>query len=473
MLLMSGSSSNSYHGLQQQQQLLQLQEKKASELFAQRALQAERRLKPPDQLVACPRCQSLNTKFCYYNNYSLTQPRHFCKNCRRYWTAGGTLRNVPVGGGCRKNKRTKHSSTTRLMSTDAAAAAAAQQHSSAGNLILAAAAPHGSSGLDHQSKSDSPGAAAIAGLQQQQHSPFVSASSTLFDNNGHQAIAFEPSPGTCTATAADHMHRESSELPFGSSHTSTTLCPPPHHHQRPSHPQFESPGIMNLGLFDSVLPDTGLSMHSSSSSSSSHIPQHQQHHISSSTTGDGLSVFLDSSTYNRVGALAALSEGLNSNSSYNHHSSAPVSSGGGDTGCETLQGTARTTDGGGGAWRSNLPLPKQEPLWVEAEDSFLHGSLDLNRLHAKGKFLTPALFSHLPTHGLGEDVAAAAPGAAAWQQQNQQSAASQKDNIVPHYDFAPDTNNFWSNNSNSSPWSQLDLHALHGLGGGGSSGRLL
>ncbi|CAN5976067.1 unnamed protein product [Sphagnum jensenii] len=68
----------------------------------------ERRLKPPDQVMACPRCQSLNTKFCYYNNYSLTQPRHFCKNCRRYWTAGGTLRNVPVGGGCRKNKRAKH-----------------------------------------------------------------------------------------------------------------------------------------------------------------------------------------------------------------------------------------------------------------------------------------------------------------------------------------------------------------------------
>jgi hypothetical protein len=363
------------------------------------------------------------------------------------------------------------------MSTDAAAAAAAaeQQHSSAGNLILAAAAPHGSSSLDHQSKNDSPGAAAIAGLQQQQHSPFASTSSTLFDNNGHQAIAFEPSPGTCTATAADHMHHESSEhmeLPFGSSHTSTTLCPPPHR-QRPSHPQFEGRGIMNLGLFDSVLPDTGLSMQSSSSSSSSHIPQHQQHHISSSTTGDGLSVFLDSSAYNRVGALAALSEGLNSNSSYNHHSSAPVSSGGGDTGCETLQGTARTADGGGGAWSSNLPLAKQEPLWVEAEDSFLHGSLDLNRLHAKGKFLTPALFSHLPTHGLGEDTAAAARGAAAWQQQNQQSAASQKDNIVPHYDFTPDTNNFWSNNSNSSPWSHLDLHALHGLGGSGSSGRLL
>ncbi|XP_051133600.1 dof zinc finger protein 2-like [Andrographis paniculata] len=55
----------------------------------------------------CPRCDSNNTKFCYYNNYSHAQPRYFCKTCRRYWTHGGTLRNVPVGGGCRKNKRNK------------------------------------------------------------------------------------------------------------------------------------------------------------------------------------------------------------------------------------------------------------------------------------------------------------------------------------------------------------------------------
>lgn len=56
---------------------------------------------------SCPRCGSTNTKFCYYNNYSLTQPRYFCKGCRRYWTKGGSLRNVPVGGGCRKNRRGK------------------------------------------------------------------------------------------------------------------------------------------------------------------------------------------------------------------------------------------------------------------------------------------------------------------------------------------------------------------------------
>ncbi|KAK8691987.1 hypothetical protein V6N13_075473 [Hibiscus sabdariffa] len=61
----------------------------------------------PPQLT-CPRCDSNNTKFCYYNNYNLSQPRYFCKSCRRYWTQGGTLRNVPVGGGTRKaSKRSR------------------------------------------------------------------------------------------------------------------------------------------------------------------------------------------------------------------------------------------------------------------------------------------------------------------------------------------------------------------------------
>ncbi|XP_022735607.1 dof zinc finger protein DOF5.6 [Durio zibethinus] len=66
----------------------------------------ERSLRPQhDQTLKCPRCHSTHTKFCYYNNYSLSQPRYFCKTCRRYWTKGGTLRNIPVGGGCRKNKK--------------------------------------------------------------------------------------------------------------------------------------------------------------------------------------------------------------------------------------------------------------------------------------------------------------------------------------------------------------------------------
>lgn len=65
----------------------------------------------PETALKCPRCESTNTKFCYFNNYSLSQPRHFCKTCRRYWTRGGALRNVPVGGGCRRNKRTKSTSS--------------------------------------------------------------------------------------------------------------------------------------------------------------------------------------------------------------------------------------------------------------------------------------------------------------------------------------------------------------------------
>ncbi|XP_010550597.1 PREDICTED: cyclic dof factor 3 [Tarenaya hassleriana] len=64
----------------------------------------EKPLKKPSKILPCPRCNSMDTKFCYYNNYNINQPRHFCKACQRYWTAGGTMRNVPVGAGRRKNK---------------------------------------------------------------------------------------------------------------------------------------------------------------------------------------------------------------------------------------------------------------------------------------------------------------------------------------------------------------------------------
>ncbi|KAF2324437.1 hypothetical protein GH714_014108 [Hevea brasiliensis] len=59
--------------------------------------------------LTCPRCQSTNTKFCYYNNRKVSQPRHFCKSCRRYWTHGGTLRDVPIGGGTRKKSKRSRS----------------------------------------------------------------------------------------------------------------------------------------------------------------------------------------------------------------------------------------------------------------------------------------------------------------------------------------------------------------------------
>ncbi|XP_058199696.1 dof zinc finger protein DOF2.1-like [Rhododendron vialii] len=85
-----------------------------SMLVCTKANQDQKKPRPqPEQALKCPRCDSTNTKFCYYNNYSLTQPRYFCKSCRRYWTKGGTLRNVPVGGGCRKNKRSSSSSSKR------------------------------------------------------------------------------------------------------------------------------------------------------------------------------------------------------------------------------------------------------------------------------------------------------------------------------------------------------------------------
>ncbi|XP_062098328.1 dof zinc finger protein DOF3.4-like [Humulus lupulus] len=74
---------------------------------------------PPAQSepLPCPRCDSINTKFCYYNNYNLSQPRHFCKACRRYWTQGGTLRDVPVGGGSRKHSKRSRSSNSSSSSS--------------------------------------------------------------------------------------------------------------------------------------------------------------------------------------------------------------------------------------------------------------------------------------------------------------------------------------------------------------------
>nr|XP_009399889.2 PREDICTED: dof zinc finger protein DOF2.1-like [Musa acuminata subsp. malaccensis] len=56
--------------------LLPLEEVGSGSSTAQQLQQQERRGRPqPEQAVECPRCQSTNTKFCYYNNYSLSQPR--------------------------------------------------------------------------------------------------------------------------------------------------------------------------------------------------------------------------------------------------------------------------------------------------------------------------------------------------------------------------------------------------------------
>ncbi|XP_054788948.1 dof zinc finger protein DOF3.5-like [Prosopis cineraria] len=68
------------------------------------------RFKPNiDVAPFCPRRASSNTKFCYFNNYSVSQPRYFCKPYRRYWTRGGSLLNVSVGDASRKSHPTKPS----------------------------------------------------------------------------------------------------------------------------------------------------------------------------------------------------------------------------------------------------------------------------------------------------------------------------------------------------------------------------
>ncbi|RWW31374.1 hypothetical protein GW17_00003990 [Ensete ventricosum] len=81
------------------------------------AAAAKSQIPEPEEKLRCPRCDSTNTKFCYYNNYNLFQPRHFCKSCRRYWTKGGALRNVPIGGGTRKRSKAAASSSSSASSS--------------------------------------------------------------------------------------------------------------------------------------------------------------------------------------------------------------------------------------------------------------------------------------------------------------------------------------------------------------------
>ncbi|XP_019173593.1 PREDICTED: dof zinc finger protein DOF4.5-like [Ipomoea nil] len=50
---------------------------------------------PPRQF---PRCHSNDTKFCYFNNYNINQPRYYCRTCKRHWTHGGIQRDIPIGG---------------------------------------------------------------------------------------------------------------------------------------------------------------------------------------------------------------------------------------------------------------------------------------------------------------------------------------------------------------------------------------
>ncbi|KAE8693305.1 Dof zinc finger protein DOF5.3 [Hibiscus syriacus] len=120
---------------------------------------------PPEQeQLLCPRCDSTNTKFCYYNNYNFSQPRYFCKSCRRYWTHGGTLRDIPVGGGTRKNakrsRRNSNSTTTThgtaFSATNSATTTTAPNHRNfplpTTPVLLPISANQGSFGIGGESK---------------------------------------------------------------------------------------------------------------------------------------------------------------------------------------------------------------------------------------------------------------------------------------------------------------------------------
>ena len=118
---------------------------------------------PPEQeQLPCPRCDSTNTKFCYYNNYNFSQPRHFCKSCRRYWTNGGTLRDIPVGGGTRKNAKRSRTTTphgTVISSTNAATTTTSHNNYPlpATPVLLPLSANQGTFGIGGESKGNGGG----------------------------------------------------------------------------------------------------------------------------------------------------------------------------------------------------------------------------------------------------------------------------------------------------------------------------
>jgi hypothetical protein len=155
---------------------------------------------PRAEALRCPRCDSANTKFCYYNNYSLSQPRHFCKACKRYWTRGGTLRNVPVGGGCRKNKRSRTGSAAgRASSSSVAAAAAAAATSSSSAAMSSLSLPAGGASSSMQSLTSALGLSSAGG---------ASLASLLLGGGDHRGLFQTAMQSVVSDTAAYEMQQQ-------------------------------------------------------------------------------------------------------------------------------------------------------------------------------------------------------------------------------------------------------------------------
>ncbi|CDP18545.1 unnamed protein product [Coffea canephora] len=67
------------------------------------------------QVLNCSKGNSTNTKFCYYNSCSLSQPRYFCKTCRRYWTERRSLRNISIGEGSSSSSTSSSVSSSKKL----------------------------------------------------------------------------------------------------------------------------------------------------------------------------------------------------------------------------------------------------------------------------------------------------------------------------------------------------------------------
>ncbi|CAM6127973.1 unnamed protein product [Calypogeia fissa] len=401
-MLLSGCSSEQHGGDSSEgsQSMLHQDKKAQTTLFAQRALQ-ERRLKPPDQIIACPRCQSLNTKFCYYNNYSLTQPRHFCKNCRRYWTAGGTLRNVPVGGGCRKNKRAKQPRSNDLS-------------------VLTGDSPI--SGL----RSDGPGSA----LHPAYNPSSASTSAGYYDHQYEDATKIALARAQQSIRAGPSGVSQSAEGNSSSGHVSAFHVAHGSHSSGMSHStsSFEaSPGIISLGYYQ---------------------PQVQPKQEGPVMATGDLSAIFESQSY-RAAAAAAAAAGQSGEGGIAYNID-----------MESLNNNIEAVDV---QWRlhQQAAAAQKQAIWGEEDQGQREGRQAVHNVdekglmeslrQAKGKSAITVSPSRGHEQSEGPEANVSRPaGAPGWQLQ-QVSEGLQTFEPVSH-DSA-----FWSNQS----WAPLDMHALN------------
>lgn len=52
--------------------------------------------KEPDSILPCPCCNSMETKYCYYNNQNVSQPRKFCKSHLKNKKSDSRIRHINV-----------------------------------------------------------------------------------------------------------------------------------------------------------------------------------------------------------------------------------------------------------------------------------------------------------------------------------------------------------------------------------------